>query len=124
MRCRVPVLGHVLIDRQHQRIEQLIRDLDAAVLAEEPVSGLLGQLLRATRRHFTSEDRLMRISGYRDAGGHQALHRRVVEEMARLHAGLSDGLPMHRKHVAQMGEWLEHHASEADRNLVAWLATC
>ncbi len=122
MRCRVSTLGHDLIDRQHRRLVALIRELHAAARRNQPVRGLMGRLIRDTRRHFASEDRLMRASDYADRMGHLTLHRMVLQDMQRFQATLASGLPLHARQSAQIGDWLAHHADAADRNLVAWLA--
>ena len=122
MRGHVPTLGHDLIDRQHRRLAVAIAALHAANRRNRPIRGLMGRLLRETRRHFASEERLMRASGYADLSGHLALHRMVLQDMQRFQATLASGLPLHARQSAQIGDWLAHHADAADRNLVAWLA--
>lgn len=118
---RLPDLGHDLIDRQHRRLDALTRRLHAALAAGRPARALLTRLLRDTRRHFASEERLMRAAGYPEQRGHVALHDGVVSDMLRIRRLLAAGLPVHRKEAARLNEWLEHHVSEADRNLVAYL---
>ena len=119
----IPALGHPLIDRQHRRLERLSLALHAAAVHGRPALALLSSLLRDTIRHFASEERLMRVHGYREALGHISLHQGVVAEMERLQALLRQGVPLHRKHTAMIGDWLEHHVSEADRNLVAFITS-
>jgi hemerythrin len=121
MRRRVPALGHPLIDRQHARLDDLGRRLHAAVIEDRPVRALLGQLILQTRRHFDSEERLMRQFGYPDMAGHVSLHQGVINDMHRMRETLRSGLPVHRKHTVHFTDWLDHHVSEADRNLVAFL---
>ncbi len=115
------VLGYALIDRQHRRLEQGANRLHGAVTRDRPALDLLSGLLRDTSRHFATEERLMRKHGYPESSGHRALHQGVLGEMQRLQSLLRKGLPMHRKHAAMIGDWLEHHVSEADRNLVGFL---
>lgn len=121
MRRRVPALGHALIDRQHARLDDLGRRLHAAVVGDRPVRTLLGQLLLQTRRHFDTEERLMRLHGYPEMTGHVVLHQGVLNDMQRMRDTLRSGLPVHRKHTVHFTDWLDHHVSEADRNLVAFL---
>jgi hemerythrin-like metal-binding protein len=121
MRFHLPTLGHPLIDRQHRRILALARRLIAAA-GRGRGRGELGELLRATQRHFASEDRLMVRHRYPELGGHRALHDGVVADMRRMQAQLRQGQPLHHRHAAQVVEWLGHHADAADRNLVAHLA--
>lgn len=122
MRRRVPALGHALIDRQHARLDELGQRLHAAVVGDRPARALLSLLMLQTRRHFDSEERLMRRYGYPDLPGHITLHEGVLNDMRRMREVLRSGLPVHRKHTLQFTEWLDHHVSEADRNLVAFLA--
>lgn len=121
MRPRVPPLGHALIDRQHARLVAGALALHAAVVHGRPACALLTRLLRDTRRHFASEDRLMAAVAYADAAGHRGLHDGVITEMLRMRRILAEGLPLHRKHAAQILDWLAHHTDEADRHLVECL---
>jgi hemerythrin-like metal-binding protein len=118
VRTSLPLLGHLLIDRQHARLFTTARALHAAVVHGRPARALMTRLLRDTQRHFISEDRLMRLVNYADEAGHRALHEGVLSEMLRMRQILAEGLPLHRKHAAQILDWLEHHTAEADRHLV------
>ena len=122
MRFLVPRLGYALIDRQHARLAAEVRVLLIAVKRGRPARSALGRLIRDTRRHFASEDRLMRLVGYADEAGHRALHEGVMSEMLRMRAMLAAGQQLHPRHAEQILEWLLHHTAEADRNLVARLA--
>jgi len=118
---RVPRLGHILIDRQHARLVAGALAVHAAVLRGRPARALLTRLIIDTRRHFLSEDRLMRLVAYHDEAGHRQLHDGLIHEMLRMREILATGLPLHRKHAAQILDWLSHHTDEADRHLVASL---
>lgn len=120
MRITIPRLGHDLIDRQHRRLLALGRQLIAAVGHGRGL-GELGEQLRATRRHFASEDRLMLRYRYPDITGHRALHDGVIADMIRLQTQLRQGGSVHRKCATPVIEWLAHHTDAADRNLVAHL---
>jgi hemerythrin-like metal-binding protein len=121
----VPVLlrlGHPLIDRQHRQLERLSRALARLSQRGMPCRSALTAYLRATRRHFATEERLMAAHRYADAAGHKALHDGVLTEMERLRTQLPRGATLHERQAAALGEWLEHHISEADRNLAAFLS--
>lgn len=118
---RVRLLGHPLIDRQHLRLLALGRLLVAASRRGRGL-GELGRLLRATQRHFASEDRLMVRHRYPDRAGHLALHDGVIADMRRMRAQLRQGQPLHPKIAALVIDWLAHHTDAADRSLVAYLA--
>lgn len=122
MRFVVPRLGHALLDRQHTRLAAGVRLLHTAVRHGRPARAALGRLIRDTRRHFATEDRLMRLVGYADEAGHRALHEGVMSEMLRMRDVLAAGQPLHPRHAEQILDWLLHHSAEADRNLVARLA--
>ena len=122
MRFTVPRLGHALIDRQHARLAAAARDLHVLVKRGRPARAVLGGLIRNTRRHFATEDRLMRLVGYADEAGHRALHQGVMSEMLRMRGLLEEGGSLHPRHAEQILEWLLHHTAEADRNLVSRLA--
>jgi hemerythrin len=122
VRLSVPRLGHALIDRQHARLAADVRVLRTALARGRPARTALGRLIRDTRRHFATEDRLMRRVGYADEAGHRALHEGVMGEMLRMRAALAAGRHLHPRHAEQVVAWLMHHAAEADRKLVARLA--
>ncbi len=121
VRVSLPRLGHALIDRQHVRLAATAGALHAAAQRGRPARALLGRLIRDTRRHFASEDRLMRQVGYAEEAGHRALHDGVIAEMLRMRAMLAEGRALHTKHADLVIEWLRHHTAEADRNLVEQL---
>lgn len=117
---RVATLGHPLIDRQHRRLVELSTCLLAATRRGGGL-GELGALLRATARHFASEDRLMRLSRYPEIAGHRGLHDGVLRDMRRMQGFLRGGGVAHPAYTQQVVAWLRHHTDAADRNLVAHL---
>jgi hemerythrin len=121
VRRTLPLLGHALIDRQHLRLAELAGALHERVMRNRPASAAMRELQRATRRHFATEERLMRTTGYPETAGHTALHDGVIAEMAALSATVAKGLPLHRKQSRAIEEWLDHHVSAADENLVRHL---
>lgn len=126
MRRHLPRLGHPLFDRQHARLADDTRALIAALRRGAAGRCLLSRLIRDSRRHFASEERLMRqlAERYPEAEGHRALHRGLLEDMLRLRATLAGGGCLHHRHGQLLFEALAHHADAADRNLVAaWRRT-
>lgn len=121
MRRSLPILGHALIDRQHLRLAELAAELHDRVQRHHTANAAMRDLLRATRRHFATEERLMRHSAYRETAGHIALHDGVISEMEAMRRTLAEGLPLHRKQSRAIEEWLDHHVSAADANLVRHL---
>jgi hemerythrin len=119
---RLRRLGHALIDRQHQRLAALGTVLAGCVRHHRPSRAVLTAFLRATERHFASEERLMHRVGYPDLAGHQALHLGVLREITATRRLVAEGGQLHRRHIDAIEGWLAHHIDAADRNLVEFLS--
>ncbi|MBI5092471.1 MAG: hemerythrin family protein [Candidatus Hydrogenedentes bacterium] len=65
------------IDRQHQRLIQMINDLHEALVAErgqQALTEIVGRMLDYTIYHFAAEETLLKNNGYALYDAHQQEH--------------------------------------------------
>jgi hemerythrin-like metal-binding protein len=112
-------LGVPEIDRQHQKLFELLAEFDAGAargLAAQGVRRLFLELSSYSRYHFSSEENLMRARGWAGLEEHAALHREFIvwlEKTApRLAAGGAPVAPETRRFLSA---WLVRHVAVADR---------
>lgn len=111
------------IDSQHRGLFQLLEELRARSGVEPDESGLLTvrQLLSYADLHFSTEERVMRESGYPDLSRHETAHRALQESTTESLTRILD----HHLREAEVGAlleaWLVDHIREEDLPLARWL---
>jgi diguanylate cyclase (GGDEF)-like protein/hemerythrin-like metal-binding protein len=114
-------VGILEIDEQHGRLVELLNQLTDALRNGEVHDAALQEVVRYTKFHFATEERLMRNLRYDGAAAHRDMHQRLLEDLNGLcldGAGLSVSLI-----VRYLREWLLRHVDGADRDLAAALLT-
>ena len=109
------------LDEQHARLVELLNKLTDALRNGEAHEAALQDVVRYTRFHFATEERLMRDQHYDGAAMHRDMHQRLLEELSGLcldGAGVSVSLI-----VRYLREWLLRHVDGADRDLAVALLT-
>ncbi len=119
------VLGHPLIDEQHQALVAMIVELDQRMsdssYSQGAIDAVQGMMAYAAT-HFEDEEALMAESGWPDLERHRTLH---AEFMTRTNDFSKDArvdgewasLDMLRYLVS----WLLTHINEEDREFLTWL---
>ncbi|MFA7281682.1 MAG: bacteriohemerythrin [Sterolibacterium sp.] len=114
-------VGHRLIDRDHQRLVELINALSDAMSAgkgRDVCGDVLNDLINYTKTHFAMEEQLMSLSQYPAAGTHKAEHAKLVQEVVEFQAKFNAGketLSVSLLHFLM--EWLTHHILVSDKAL-------
>jgi len=115
----------VEIDRQHQRILELVNQLhqliDACVEKKELLRNLI-VLVEYTRMHFSTEEKLMKQHNFPGRLIHQKEHRTLLKHLDSLIASVSNGnSPTIYSDYDVSSDWAILHILEYDRSLGAFL---
>jgi hemerythrin len=122
-------VGIPQVDREHQRLFDIIAEVDRALDAAdresvaEALRHAIGDLIDYTRSHFTSEEALMASAGYPALAAHRELHsellRRVSEMRMRVELGDEAAILDLSRFLAA---WLTEHIQSADREFGQFVA--
>ena len=114
-------VGHEEVDRQHARLVALVNEVNAALAGPDADAALdkLLTLRQATKRHFESEEDMMRAEGHPDLKEHMAAHRMLIRDMdeacSRCRAGRIEET---RDFVARgLKYWFVDHVTHWDERL-------
>jgi hemerythrin-like metal-binding protein len=117
-------LGLPEIDRQHQKLFELLDDLDRGVQAGNGTAAarhLFAELSSYSRYHFSAEENLMRTRGWSNLGDHAALHREFMQWLDTVAPTVGQGDVAAQAEVRRfLRSWLVRHVGVADR--LAWAA--
>ena len=110
-------VGVESIDRQHQRLFELVNALFAGVKAmnQEVISSVLQELVQYTVNHFAYEERLFKEHGYPNEDAHVEQHRRLVGQVAAFAKEFSNGESMVDFRLLNfLRNWLKGHIQVED----------
>jgi hemerythrin len=119
------MIGVRAMDDQHGVLMDTLNELRLALVqgsGRERVSEGLNRLIELTRMHFSSEERLLEVSGYPDVVEHRRAHQRLlvqIEEAAH-HTQLHDELHA-RSLLLFLREWYTGHVETLDNQYGTWL---
>jgi hemerythrin len=124
-------LGHHLlvavhqIDSEHGEVVAQANRFSAAVDAGVPRAELeirLTQLIERFQNHFDSEEAMMRSSSYTGLKAHSAEHRKLMEQISGLRAGLGSGrVKLCDALGLFMRLWTEQHITGEDLDFANFL---
>ena len=114
--------GVGFIDESHQRIFQLINDLERPDRAEEETTPeeALALFLDYAGRHFEEEEGLMRYLEYPEFEAHRADHDRAVAWVQTLKAQFDAGILEPGGIASFAGDWLQQHIKFHDFPFIQW----
>ena len=113
------------IDTQHQRLMDLVNEIHDQMRfgrGPEAISEALGELVRYTKFHFASEEKLMGAAAYDQSEAHAAEHHRLLEQILELRHSIQDGhveVTMDDMHFLK--DWLLTHFQGPDKMLAMHL---
>jgi len=115
------------IDLQHQELLELVNQLHFSVescIEKKELEELLIELVEFTRKHFSTENKLMKKYGYPKYKKHHKEHKKLLNHMDRLIAAVSSGKQPHfYSDYDVSSDWAIAHISEYDSDLGAFLNT-
>jgi hemerythrin len=112
-------VGVVEMDRQHQRLVELVDRLHkvmAACQGDHIKKEILTEFLTCAKVHLTAEERLMRQCGYPQFADHKRLHDRLMEKAIRLNEKMLQ-VPMTPSAGLEsiLKGWLVQHIVQQDK---------
>lgn len=118
-------VGHPLIDKQHQRLVEILNQVVANMNKPDGKAALqdaFGKLADYTIMHFTMEEKLMAEHRYPDAVEHKRIHAELVAKVRELSADLNAGKQMiGSKTLFFLQGWLRDHFKRTDKALADYL---
>lgn len=117
----VLLLGHEVIDADHQKADDLLQQLNHA-RGDEFVR-LFIELDEHLQAHFARENTLMTIFSYPAMDEHRSEHTRILSELVRFRERVSQGRTRFAKAYVndQLPDWLALHISTMDAALVRYV---
>jgi hemerythrin len=112
------------LDKQHQRLFELMSELDAGLRSGQAASRLdqiMNSLVGNAFAHFVTEESLMEKHGFPELAEHQAAHAAFREEIAgfMIDQKLRSGIPVDILFYTQ--SWMKQHVLNFDKKYVAYL---
>ncbi len=107
------IIGHDIIDQQHQRLFELTN----ALMAAHDVGDLrhsMVLLYKHTREHFDLEESLMRKLHYPDLNPHTEMHDNLLSRLNEVSEEVGRGRVNRTALVQLMGDWALHHIPNED----------
>jgi hemerythrin len=110
------------MDDQHRRLVLMFRRFSESLVGGKhtkcSLNDLVCGLLDYTRYHFTTEERLMRESGYPDAEAHRQRHQAFVDWATGLAGRFSRGQKVESgEAIGFLSAWVADHIKVLDREL-------
>lgn len=115
-------IGIPIVDEQHKRLVELCSELHASALStdrngqRESLVATLKECVDYVTTHFSTEERLMRDSGYGGLPAHKARHEEFTKEVLSTARELeSKSFNGARKFVMFLRDWILSHISYEDK---------
>jgi len=113
------------IDRQHQRLVELINQFDDSVQAQhgaDMLDKVLNELLDYTQTHFTYEESLLSKHGYPMHPEHKAEHEALAEKVMFMQNMFKEGNPPDSAMLLNFLKiWLKEHILDLDKQYAPFL---
>jgi hemerythrin-like metal-binding protein len=117
--------GQPLIDAEHRLLLMLFRKLDIGIKTHQSEATLKQVILEVKKFvefHFTSEENLMRETGYPAFEAHQKLHAELLEELNVLVARVVSRREFPDELLAFLNHWLIDHIAKHDQALARFVS--
>ena len=121
-------VGISVLDYQHENMltlcntaERLLAEADAAK-AKAELRGLLTDMHRCAKEHFSTEEQLLSQHGYQEVSKHQKDHDEYVAELARFISLAEEGKLSMKGVFVHMSKWWVNHILVVDMQYKDFLA--
>jgi hemerythrin-like metal-binding protein len=114
-------LGLAGVDAEHQlqvRLVAVLRQAIAQGRDRSVLDEILSRIEATTSVHFMSEELLMRLHAHDQYEAHVEEHRRLLEQLASIRAGLDADQPALGQAAERVEAWLEGHIRGMDRRFI------
>ena len=106
------------MDKEHQRLVDLINTLYAAMRAgrsKDAIGSILGELVEYTKSHFAHEEKLMREAGYDGYDEQKRAHEALVSQVAEVQQKYRSGTALGQEVMNFLKNWLVNHIQGSDK---------
>ena len=112
-------VGIKSIDAQHQKLINMVNELQDAMLAgkaNDQIGKILDGLVTYTVTHFAYEEKLFAQHGYADAKAHKAEHDKLTAQVADFQAQFKSGkAKLSAQLMNFLRDWLNGHIMGTDK---------
>ena len=106
------------MDREHQRLIDLINNLYAAMRSgrsKDAIGTILNEVVDYTKTHFAHEERLMQDSGYPGYDEQKRCHEALIAQVKEILGKLNDGTALGQEVMTFLKNWLVNHIQGMDK---------
>jgi len=117
-------VGNDYIDRQHQKLVDLINKLHKALRngeGAEYTGSVLNDLAAYTRYHFSAEEGYLKQANYPGLEEHQAKHRKMTQQVRDLQQRFASGEQLTMEVMDFLKNWLMLHIMKTDKKYTPYL---
>ena len=119
------MIGHLLLDSDHERIVALVNDLNDSISTSTNSGRLIDkycQIIDCLGEHFAREEQIMISSRYPEADCHRKAHWFLFDQLTKMTYLLESNAPMAEQNIITfLNEWFFHHVMISDKKLAAHL---
>ena len=119
------MIGHLLLDSDHERIVALINDLNDSISSSANCGRLMDkycQIIDSLGEHFTREEQIMISVKYPEADCHRKAHWYLFDQLTKMTHLLECNAPMAVQNIITfLNEWFFQHVMISDKKLAAHL---
>jgi len=114
------------LDNQHKKLFDIINKLDSNMRlgkGREILGLVLKDMVEYTKVHFTTEERILRNTGYPDYDKHKSIHENVTEKVSSIHKKYLEGnaLTLSIETMDYLKNWLSKHILGTDHMYIQHL---
>jgi hemerythrin len=106
------------MDDQHRKLIDMINELHDAMKVgkgKEVIGKVLTGLTDYTRRHFASEESLMKLHGYPAYEEQKKAHNQLIIQVVEIQKKYNEGLVQSQQIISFLKEWLINHIQGMDQ---------
>ena len=113
------------IDSQHKKLITLINDLYDAMKNKQGrtvLAGILGELVRYTKIHFSAEEQYMEKAGYPKLSAHKKVHEGFAKKVLEFQSAFESGEVVLSQDILNfLKEWLVNHIMKQDQEYAPYM---
>lgn len=118
-------LGYNEIDKQHQKLVDIINDFYSAFSnaeAHEKINSIINDLVNYTVFHFTAEEEIFKNTAYPEVESHINKHKGFVDKLKEYHNEVKEGnMTTTYDLMTFLRDWLIEHIMGTDRTYISFL---